>query len=128
MHIIVSRAAILIFLILVTSIASGIGVVREFSGTDSVTTADFEVTAPWIIDWRSNGDFPAMLGFEVSLIDANTGRHVGQVVKLVERAGNGVSLFEKSGRYRLRVNSTLARWHIKVEEISAEDAKLYTPK
>lgn len=110
------------------SAAGAIGVVREFSGTDSVTTADFEVTAPWIIDWRSNGDFPAMLGFEVSLIDATTGMHVGQVAKVVERAGNGVSLFGKSGRYRLRINSTLARWHIKVEEISAEDAKLYTPK
>ena len=128
MDTVVSRALALILLILVTSVASGIGVVREFSGTESVTTAEFEVTAPWIIDWRSNGDFPAMLGFEVSLIDAKTGSHVGQVVKVVERAGNGVSLFDKSGRYRLRINSTLARWHIKVEEISAEDAKLYTPK
>ena len=115
-------------LALVTTIASAAGVVREFSGTESVTTQDFEVTAPWIIDWRSNGDFPAMLGFEVSLIDAATGMHVGQVVKIVERAGDGVSLFQKSGRYRLRINSTLARWHIKIEEISAEDAKLYTPK
>ncbi|HSD69454.1 MAG TPA: hypothetical protein VLB07_07870 [Woeseiaceae bacterium] len=128
MRTIVSRALSLVLPILVVSAAGAVGVVREFSGTDSVTTADFEVTAPWIIDWRSNGDFPAMLGFEVSLIDATTGMHVGQVAKVVERAGNGVSLFGKSGRYRLRINSTLARWHIKVEEISAEDAKLYTPK
>lgn len=128
MRTIVSRAFALVLPILVVSAAGAVGVVREFSGTDSVTTADFEVTAPWIIDWRSNGDFPAMLGFEVSLIDSKTGMHVGQVAKVVERAGNGVSLFGKSGRYRLRINSTLARWHIKVEEISAEDAKLYTPK
>jgi hypothetical protein len=128
MHTTISRAFALLLFFLVASIASGIGVVREFSGTESVTTADFEVTGPWILDWRANGDYPAMLGFEVSLIDAKTGQHLGQVAKVTDRAGDGVSLFEKSGRYRLRINSTLARWAIRIEEISADDVKLYTPK
>jgi hypothetical protein len=123
----VQKAFVLVWSLLLSS-AAGAGVVREFSGTESVTTADFEVSAPWILDWRANGDFPAMLGFEVSIIDAKTGKHVGQVAKITDRAGDGVSLFDKSGRYRLRINSTLARWFIRIEEISAEDAKRYTPK
>ncbi len=122
------RVPALVLFCLAVSNAGSAGVVREFSGTESVTTADFEVSAPWILDWRVNGDFPAMLGFEVSIIDAKTGKHVGQVAKITDRAGDGVSLFDKGGRYRLRINSTLARWFIRIEEISAEDAKRYTPK
>ena len=113
---------------LFASSVGGAGVVREFSGTASTTTADFEVDGPWILDWRANGDFPAMLGFEVSLIDARNGKHVGRVVKISDRPADGVSLFKDGGRFRIRVESTLARWHIKIEEISEQDAKLYTPK
>jgi hypothetical protein len=125
---IIYRMTALFLLSVVSTSAGSAGVVREFSGTDSTTTADFEVDAPWILDWRANGDFPAMLGFEVTLINARNGANEGQVVKITDRAGDGVSLFRKSGRYRLRINSTLARWHIKVAEISEDDAKLYTPK
>ena len=123
-----NRFTLLVAISLVTLNAGGAGVVREFSGTASVTTADFEVDGPWILDWRANGDFPAMLGFQVSLIDARNGRHLGQVVKISDRPADGVSLFHDGGRFRIRVESTLARWHIKIEEISPEDAKLYTPK
>jgi hypothetical protein len=122
------RTAILALFCLGMSSAGALGVVREFSGTSSMTTADFEVTGPWILDWRANGDYPATLGFEATLIDAVTGKHVGQVAKISERSGDGVKLFHTSGRYRLRINSTLARWHIKIEEISEQDAELYTPK
>jgi hypothetical protein len=123
-----ARLIVFVLLTVIAGSAGSVGVVREFSGSSSVTTADFEVNAPWILDWRTNGDFPAMLGFEVTLINAKNGANVGQVVKVTDRAADGVSLFEKSGRYRIRVDSTLARWHIKIEEISRQDAKLYTPK
>jgi hypothetical protein len=117
-----------LLLLFIAGTVGSAGVVREFSGTSSMTTTDFEVDAPWILDWRVNGDFPAMLGLQVTLINAKNGAHVGQVVKVSDRAADGVSLFQQGGRYRIRVDATLARWTIKIEEISKDDAILYTPK
>lgn len=128
MHINSNRVTIVVLFLLAISTASAVGVVREFSGTSSTTTEDFDVSGPWIIDWRANGEFPAMLGFEINLIDADNGKHVGRIVKLSERAGDGVRLFRKGGRFRMRIDSTLARWSVKVEEISQKDVQLYTPK
>ena len=31
--------------------------VREFSGSQSTTTSEFEVKAPWILDWRINSNY-----------------------------------------------------------------------
>jgi hypothetical protein len=128
MNTLIQRTAILVLFSFAISTAVGLGVVREFSGTESLTTADFEVDGPWILDWRVNGDFPAMLGLEVALLDAKSGAHLGRIVKITDRAGDGVRLFDKGGRYRLRINSTLARWTIKIEEISEQDVARYTPK
>lgn len=128
MKIVIRRSTAFLLLLVVAGTAGSDGIVREFSGTSSMTTSDFEVRAPWILDWRVNGDFPAMLGLQVALINAKDGSHVGQVVKVTDRAADGVSLFQQSGRYRIRVDSTLARWNIKIQEISKDDAKLYTPK
>lgn len=121
------QAAVLVAITIVSGSALGVGVVREFQGSSNITTADFEVRAPWILDWRVNSEFSQLLGFEIDLIDARTGRHNGQVLA-TKRRGNGVKLFEQSGRYRLRITSSLAKWQIKIEEISSEDAKLYTPR
>jgi hypothetical protein len=128
MNFIINRVAIVVLSLLAISTVGAVGIVREFSGTSSVTTENFDVTGPWIIDWRANGEFPAMLGFEINLIDADNGKHVGRIVKLSERAGNGVRLFRKGGRFRMRIDSTLARWNVKIEEISEKDLQLYTPK
>ena len=114
-------------LCLFSASATGLGVVREFQGSASITTPEFEARAPWIIDWRVNGEYSQALGFEITLIDARTGLHLGQALKTKQR-GNGVRLFDTSGRYRLRIISSLANWRIKVEELSREDAKLYTPR
>lgn len=128
MKMILHRTTALLLFLVVAGTAGSANMVREFSGTSSMTTADFEVEAPWILDWRVNGDFPAMLGLQLNLINAKNGSHVGQVVKVSDRAADGVSLFNESGRYRIRVDATLARWNIKIQEISKDEAKLYTPK
>jgi len=106
--------------------ASGKVLVREFSGTGMGTTAEFEVRAPWILDWRVNSDYQRSLAVEVALVDATTGFHDGLILQ-TKRAGNGVRLFNKSGRYRFRVSSTLARWNLKVEQLTAAEAELYKP-
>ena len=101
--------------------------VREFNGTRSGHTAAFEVEAPWLLDWRLRGDFPGMLAIDVSLVEATTGAHLGGVLKS-KYVSDGVRLFNQGGRFQFKVDSTLARWTLKVEQLSEEEAELYTPK
>lgn len=114
--------------LLLASAADGKNLVREFSGTDSnKTTAEFRVDGPWLLDWRVNGDYASHLAFEISLIDSKTGRHVGRVLR-TERRGNGVKLFDEGGTYRLRISSSFARWNIRIDQITPEEAEAYTPR
>jgi hypothetical protein len=101
--------------------------VAEFRGSSNTTTTEFEVQAPWILDWRVTGNYSQSVGFELMLLDGKTRMHKGTVL-LLKRTGNGVKLFNESGTFRFRISSGLANWHLKVEEISEEEAKLYTPK
>ena len=107
--------------------ASAKTLVREFSGTGMATTAEFVVRAPWILDWRVNSDYQGSLAIEVALVDANTGFQAGMILQ-TKRPGNGVRLFNTGGKYRLRVSSTLARWQLKVEQLTVAEAELYKPR
>ena len=101
--------------------------VREFSGSQSTTTSEFEVKAPWILDWRINSNYRENMGLEISLVDAKTGFMVGRIFK-TKYAGNGVKLFNESGRYRLRISSSFTNWNFKVSQVSQSEAELYSPK
>lgn len=101
--------------------------IAEFSGTRNTTTREFEVRAPWIMNWRVTGNYTGSVGFELMLIDGKTRMHKGVILRL-RRTGNGVKLFNESGTFRFRISSGLANWHLKVEEVTEEEAKLYTPR
>ena len=101
--------------------------VAEFKGSGNTTTAIFRVESPWVLDWRLDGDYDQMMGLEITLVEARTSRHVGRVVYTKHRS-NGVKLFHTSGLYQLRISSTLARWSVKIEQLTREEAELYTPK
>jgi len=101
--------------------------VREFSGSRSTETADFEVKAPWLIDWRVNSDFPSAMGIAVTLAYAVTGYHAGNVFK-TKSPGDGLRLIEESGRFKFKVDSAITNWTIKVIQLTPEEAKQYTPK
>ena len=101
--------------------------VAEFKGSGNMTTAIFRVESPWVLDWRLDGDYEQMMGLEITLIEAKTSRHVGRVL-YTKRRGNGVKLFHSAGLYQLRVSSTLARWSVKIDQLTREEAELYTPK
>jgi len=101
--------------------------VREFQGTDSTTTVEFTVKSPWILDWHLNADYERLVALDITLIEAKTGRHVG-LVKHTKRIGNGVRLFRTDGTYQLRISATLARWRIKIEQLSDAEAELYELK
>ena len=102
-------------------------VVREFRGSYSTTTADFEVRAPWILDWRIVTDYPGQMAVDISLVEARSGAFQGSVLK-TKWPGNGVRLFEEGGTFQFKIISNLAGWNLKVQQISREEAKQYTPR
>jgi hypothetical protein len=114
-------------LTLVVGSVQGAQLVREFRGSNNSTTPSFTVEAPWILDWRLDGDYDQLVALDVTLVEAKTGRHIGQVVH-TKRKGNGVRLFKQSGTYQLRVSGSLARWTLKIQQLTPDEAKLYTPK
>jgi hypothetical protein len=101
--------------------------ITEFKGSRSTVTLEFEVEAPWIMDWRISGDPSEMTGVDVSLFDAITGAHEGVVLRQ-KIPGNGVRMFETSGRFYFRVDTTLLNWTLKVIQLTEAEAKAYTPK
>lgn len=123
----ISFIVLILVLSSVSTDARSSEIVRKFTGSNSGETAEFEVRAPWLLDWRVNGEYPHMLGIEVSLVDAKTGTHAGYVLKTKER-GNGVRLFDQGGHYRFKVDATMAEWILKVEQLSRSEAEQYTPK
>jgi hypothetical protein len=118
---------LLFFLTFISFDTSPESLVREFSGSQSITTSEFEVKAPWILDWRINSNYRENMGLEISLVDAKTGFMIGRIFK-TKYAGNGVKLFNESGRYRLRISSSFTNWSFKVSQISPSEAELYSPK
>lgn len=112
---------------LLASSVQGAQLVREFRGSNDRTTLSFTVEAPWILDWRLDGDYDQLVALEVTLVEAKTGRHVGQVLQ-TKRKGNGVRLFRQGGTYQLRVTGSLARWTLKIQQLTPEEAELYTPR
>ena len=101
--------------------------VKEFRGSGNTTTAIFRVESPWVLDWRLDGDYNQMVALEITLIEAKTNKHLGRVL-YTKRKGNGVKLFRSSGLYQLRISSSLARWTVKIDQLTPEEAELYTPK
>ena len=120
----------LLFLLALGVAAPGVAdakqLIREFSGTGNRVTAAFQVEGPWIIDWRLDGDYDALIALDVQLIDAVTGRHLGRLFRTKKYRSNGVKLFEEGGRYQLRISSSLARWRFRVEQLTPEEAEAYT--
>ncbi len=119
--------AITALALLLVSAANSRSLVREFSGNKNTTTAEFRVEGPWLLDWRLDSEYGQMVALDISLIDARTGKHLGRVLH-TKFIGNGLKLFDDGGTYQLRISSTLARWRVKIEQITPEEAELYTPR
>ena len=120
-----------IFALLITVLlplnAAAEQLVKEFSGSRTQQTAEFEVKGPWLLDWRVNSEFVESMGLTVVLLEEPTRAHAGTVMK-TKYPGNGLKLFEEGGRYSLKVDAVLANWTIKVIQLTPEEAEAYTPK
>lgn len=101
--------------------------ITEFKGTGSRTTAEFKVTAPWIVDWRTTGDYPGSMALQVDLFSSPRGEYQGKIVS-TKWVDNGVRLFSESGRYRFQVSASLINWTLRVEQLSRKEAETYTAK
>jgi hypothetical protein len=101
--------------------------VAEFTGSSSRNTAEFEVEAPWLLDWRVTSDGAYELAVEVSLLEAGTSVHQGRVL-MAKFPGNGARLFDRDGRFYFRIDSQFANWSLKVQELTEEEAALYSPR
>jgi hypothetical protein len=101
--------------------------IRDFKGSQSITTSEFDVSSPWLIDWRVNSNYKENMALEVSLVDAKTGFLVGRIFK-TKYAGNGVKIFNDGGRYRLRISSSFTNWNFKIKEITISEAESYSVK
>ena len=107
--------------------ASSKELVVEFKGSGNKTTAEFEAKAPWIVDWRTTGDYPGSMAMQVSLISSVSGEFQGKIAQ-TKWVDNGVKLFNESGRYRLQVNASLVNWTFRIEELTRQEAETYIPK
>ena len=102
--------------------------VREFTGSENTTTAEFTVEAPWVLDWWLIGAYSTQLvALEVWLVDAKTGRNLGQVL-FRKQHDEGLKLFDTGGTYRLRISGTLAKWRMRIVQLTPEEAEAYTPR
>jgi len=85
------------------------------------------VKAPWIVDWRTRGDYPGQMAVHVNLVSSPVGEHLGKVVT-TKYVDNGVKLFEEGGTFRFQVDSSLASWTLRVEQLTRAEAETYTVK
>jgi hypothetical protein len=121
------RVALFFVLICFSSVAQSKELIREFKGSDSKNTADFEVQAPWIVDWRVTGDYPGQMALNANLVNSKTGEHMGKIVT-TKYVSDGVRLMDESGKFHFQVNSTLVNWTLRVEQLTRAEAETYTPK
>lgn len=121
------RLALCAALALVAQNVSAKELVAELAGQSSSNTRDFEVQAPWIVDWLVSGDPGQYDVADISLINADTGAFEGVVLKS-RTAGNGVRMFKQSGTYYFRINAPMMKWNLKVYKLTEKEAEQYKPK
>lgn len=121
------KNALIIALLMVSAPSGAKETVKEFHGSGNTTTSIFTVEAPWVLDWRLDGDYTQLVALDITLVEGHGGRHVGRVLH-TKHIGNGVRLFSRGGQYKLRISSTLANWTLKVQQLTPEEADRYTPK
>lgn len=101
--------------------------VADYRGSASRHTPEFEVRAPWILEWRVTTEGAHDSAVEVSLESAPLGVHEGRVL-MTKQPGNGVRLFRRDGRFTFRVDASFANWSLRVIELTEEEAAAYTPR
>ncbi len=98
-----------------------------FEGRGSRLTDEFEIEGPWLMSWRLASDYPRNVGFHLVLVESPSGISQGNALE-TQQPGSGYRLFDNSGRFRFRVSSTFARWHLTIRPLSEDEAARWQPK
>ena len=123
----VLKTGITISILLFSQVVAAEELVREYNGTRSTETLEFEVQGPWLLDWFIATDYPGQMGVDISLVEVGTGAFQGSVLK-TKWPGDGVRLFQEGGKFRFKIIAHLTRWNLKVKQLSRQEAEQYTPK
>ncbi|MEM7611103.1 MAG: hypothetical protein AAF270_05460 [Pseudomonadota bacterium] len=94
----------------------------QFSGTESDSTATFEMNGPWLLDWRAMSDTPLAAMVELRLHDGESGRFLGTIAQL-QGTGRGLKLFEQSGTYAIAVSASNVLWEIDISPLDKAQAE-----
>ena len=121
------RLSILLVPFCFLSVADSKELIKEFKGSESRTTAEFKVKAPWVVDWRTTGDYPGTMAMDVHLITSPGSEYVGKIAT-TKWVHDGVKLLNVDGRFRLKVDSNLINWTLRVEQLTRQEAETYIPK
>jgi hypothetical protein len=108
----------------------------RFTGDQNTDTAAFEMDGPWLLDWSARGqnamacelkiwandtNKQVPCNFELRLMDADSGRLLGNITELVGE-GHGYKLFEEPGNYKIQVVSDNINWELLISPVSEETA------
>ena len=93
----------------------------RYSGAGTGQTQDFEMSGPWLLDWRVRSDTPLAARVELRLLEAENGDFIGRILDL-NGVGGGLRLFEEGGHFRIAVIATLAEWEMEVSELDDAQA------
>lgn len=112
------------FLLTAASTAAASEVIFNASGNGSKETSTFTTDGPWLLSWRVNSEFRNQTGFELNLINADTGFFDSRVMKIF-RTGNGLKVFQNTGRFQFEIVGNFADWYLTVEQLTEEEAEAY---
>ncbi|MEM9173089.1 MAG: hypothetical protein AAGA84_10330 [Pseudomonadota bacterium] len=106
----------------------------QYTGERNATSRSFRARGPWLLTWRINSDYPEQAGVSVDLVDAKTGVFLKQVLRRGtlgwgrrDAVSGGYKLFRDEGEFRFEISATLARYELKVEQLTAAEADALVP-
>ncbi|MFK8051813.1 MAG: hypothetical protein AB8F65_02480 [Woeseiaceae bacterium] len=99
-------------------------IILDTKGNGNRQTQTFETDGPWLLSWRVNSDFRNQTGFELNLLNADTGFFDSRILR-IRQTGNGLKLFQNTGRFKFEIVTNFADWYLTVEQLTEEEAERY---
>ncbi|MEM8547126.1 MAG: hypothetical protein AAGF46_03080 [Pseudomonadota bacterium] len=119
-------AALLVALIVAAPAATAGEILLDTEGSRSGLSQRFETTGPWLLTWRVNSDFRQQAGLVVDLVDADSGLFKRRVLRR-GAVGGGYKLFRDVGRFRFEISTSLAKYELKIEQLTEAEAAELEP-
>lgn len=110
--------ALLVLLAMPAGMADSSGQHRyTYEGNGSGQTPVFRMDSAWLVDWRSNNEFPRTATIELQLLEADSGRVLG-IINQAQGQARGLKLIPQSGAFRIAVQARGVQWQMDLIEVS----------